>query len=416
MRWKTTTNTRPLLTASVAAACLLSLSLPAAGGNAPAKKGARKPRPGADSAAKTVQIYSLEHADCAATLEVLGTLLTPPALAEPYLAIPDTRTNSLIVEAIASTHQKIEQLLKAIDTPRKPVDGKEMLVSVYPLRYAEAGGVARAIAPLIEPVGKVTADVATRSLVVSATAELHDTVKEVIAQLDTKPRDTGEEMIVQAYPLKHAKADKLGAAVLPLLGPRGTLSRDMERNLLIIKDVSNVQQTAARLIEILDVPSPAGAMTSRRVRVVWLVSLSGLKDKEKPGRKLPPDLKEVEAELAKAGVEDLRVLAQFLATCVGTEEFRTSGEVEGPCRVSVEGQFVERSASAVALKIAITATQLRALDPQKPAGEHQYFEIATVDSTISAPPGHAVVLAMCPMVTPKGTLTSVFVVTTSEEK
>ena len=414
MRWRTRTNTRLLLAASVAA-CLLGLSLPSAEGEAPARRKSDREAPsGTDDTADIVRIYALINTDCRAAMDVLNPLLA--GTSKGIWLVPDPRTNSLIARGTASTHQKIEQLLKAIDRPRKPVAGKEMLVSVYPLRYAEAGGVARAIAPLIEPVGKVTADVATRSLVVSATAELHDTVKEVIAQLDTKPRDTGEEMIVQAYPLKHAKADKLGAAVLPLLGPRGTLSRDMERNLLIIKDVSNIQQTAARLIEILDVPSPAGAMTSRRVRVVWLVSLSGLKDKEKPGRKLPPDLKEVEAELAKAGVEDLRVLAQFLATCVGTEEFRTSGEVEGPCRVSVEGQFVERSASAVALKIAITATQLRALDPQKPAGEHQYFEIATVDSTISAPPGHAVVLAMCPMVTPKGTLTSVFVVTTSEEK
>ncbi len=413
MRWETTTNKRPLLAASLAA-CLLGLSLPSAGGKAPAKKNDREPRSGADDAADIVRIYALINTDSRAAMDILNPLLA--GTSKGIWLVPDTRTNSLIARGTASTHQKIEQLLKAIDRPRKPVAGKEMLVSVYPLRYAEAGGVAKAIAPLIEPVGKVTADAATRSLVVSATAELHDTVAEVIAQLDTKPRDTGEEMIVQAYSLKHAKADKLGAAVLPLLGPRGTLSRDMERNLLIIKDVSNVQQTAARLIEILDVPAPAGALTARRVRVVWLVSLSGLKDKEKPGRKLPPDLKEVEAELAKAGVEDLRVLAQFLATCVGTEEFRTSGEVEGPCRVSVEGQFVERSASAVALKIAITATQLRALDPQKPAGEHQYFEIATVDSTIIAPPGHAVVLAMCPMVTPKGTLTSVFVVTTSEEK
>ncbi len=406
MRWETTTNKRPLLAASLAA-CLLGLSLPSAGGKAPAKKNDREPRSGADDAADIVRIYALINTDSRAAMDILNPLLA--GTSKGIWLVPDTRTNSLIARGTASTHQKIEQLLKAIDRPRKPVAGKEMLVSVYPLRYAEAGGVAKAIAPLIEPVGKVTADAATRSLVVSATAELHDTVAEVIAQLDTKPRDTGEEMIVQAYSLKHAKADKLGAAVLPLLGPRGTLSRDTERNLLIIKDAGDVQQTAARLIQILDVPAAAGALTARRVRVVWLVS--GLEGEAKATRKLPPDLKEVEAELAKTGVEDLRVVAQFLAGCVGTEEFRASGEVEGPCRVSVQGQFVERSASAVALKIAITADQLRAV-----AGEDQYVEIATVDTTITAPPGHAVVLAMCPMVGPAGAITSVFVVITSEGK
>jgi hypothetical protein len=415
MRWRTRTNTRPLLAASVAA-CLLSLSLPSAGGKAPAEKDHREARSGADDAADIVRIYALKYTDCGAALDVLNPLLAGTSKVKPLRLVGDTRTNSLIAQGTASHHLKIEQLLKAIDTPRRPVAGKEMLVKVYPLRYAEAGGLAKAIAPLVEPVGKVTADAATRSLVVSATGELLDTVTEVVMQLDTKPRDTGEEMIVQAYSLKHAKADKLGAAVLPLLGPRGTIARDTQRNLLIIKDAGDVQRTAARLIEILDVPAAAGAMTQRRVQVVWLVSFSGLKDEEKPGHKLPPHLKEVEAELAKVGVEDLRVIAQLLATCVGTEEFRASGELDGPCRVTVKGQFVERSASAVALKIGITAEQLRPVDPEKPGGMRQYVDLAAVDSTITAPPGHAVVLAMSPMVSPKGTLTSVFVVIVSEGK
>jgi hypothetical protein len=305
----------------------------------------------------------------------------------------------------APPEPKAENLhrLKVLDTTRT--------IRIYSLKYADCESVVRIVQGLFaggtdetRPL-RLVADERTNVLIVLATAPQYAKLEAILKEVDV-PWEAPQT--IRVYRLKHAKADKLGAAVLPLLGPRGTLSRDMERNLLIIKDVSNVQQTAARLIEILDVPATAGAMTQRRVRVVWMVA--GLEDK--PRGKLPADLKDVEAELAKSGVEGLQVVAQFLTRCVGTEEFAAGGhaELNGPCEVNVEGQFVERSATEVGLKIQIMARQELRGDAKRQPGRRECVDIATVESTITAPPGHAVVLAMTPM----GKLTSVFVVTLYE--
>ena len=165
----------------------------------------------------------------------------------------------------------------------------------------------------------------------------------------------------------------------------------------------------AQVIKQIDQPPQ-----SKRVRVIWLVS--GMKrDAPVPGA----DLKDVVAGLENMGVEDLRVAAHVMVRCLGNQSFQLGSQVllaDNPlqyCDLQIDGQFRERDGRPRGMRINIRANEEVRPVEQQGFGVKRVTRktLAQLSTTISAPPGHAVVLGVSPI----GKLTSVFVVTTYDE-
>jgi hypothetical protein len=305
--------------------------------------------------------------------------------------------------------------------PRPPDTAQTVMV--LSLKYADCKAVESILRELFGaqqrpgPRPTVVAEPRTNSLIVVAAKSDRDRIMQLVANLDVRPKPAWpDHLAVRIYRLRYVPADKtLTGLLTPLLGPKATLSLDAKRNQLVVRAGEETHNQLGALLQKVDVPTPVGETTTRRVRVVWLVA--GLAGAPKAKRELLADLKNVTEELSKIGVTDLQLAAQFVARCVGTETFRAGGEaqLDGACQVEVHGQFVERPTGAVALKIGVTARQTRppAATPGR-AGRSfpEQVDIATLETMIVAPPDHAVVLG----VTPMGKMTSVFVVTISEDK
>ena len=131
-----------------------------------------------------------------------------------------------------------------------------------------------------------------------------------------------------------------------------------------------------------------------QVRIVWLASGIAPDQASKP----PEDLKEVVAELAKLGVEDPRLVSQAIVTAQLGRQFRVEGSAgrDKPYQLLISGTVLGGGPGETSkLQVSIKATQ--------PIVTNQ---ISRLDTEITAPLRHAVVLGM----TPSGTGTSVFVV------
>jgi hypothetical protein len=113
---------------------------------------------------------------------------------------------------------------------------------------------------------------------------------------------------------------------------------------------------------------------------------------------LPEDLKEVLPGLSKLGIDKPRLAAQTLVNVTSGSRFQTRGvaKLDSPCQFSVSGQFTG-SNEPPKLHIDIRATR---------PGQPGPAEICSLQTEISAPLGHLVVLGL----TPTEAATSVFVV------
>ncbi len=105
--------------------------------------------------------------------------------------IPDERINSIILVANKDDTFKVKKLIEQLDI--LPPPGRET-IHIYKLKYADAEELAKILSAM--PLGKdnaqkgektvsISADVSTRSLIVTAEPEEYENIKEVIDQLDS---------------------------------------------------------------------------------------------------------------------------------------------------------------------------------------------------------------------------------------
>lgn len=167
-----------------------------------------------------------------------------------------------------------------------------------------------------------------------------------------------------------------------------------------------------KLIQELDSGSAGPGAESRRVRLVWLVSIPTLSP-------APPDLQDVLDELQAMGVRDLRLAAQHIVetTSGNTFEIQSAPAAFDHCRLKIEGKLEQARTQPPRLEVAITASGAPKADPDTPSAFPQaprpaVPDLATLRTAIVAPPGHKVVLG----VTPIGPHTSVFVIQLLESK
>jgi hypothetical protein len=267
---------------------------------------------------------------------------------------------------------------------------------------------------------RIVADPGTNSVIVkAANANQLKMVEALMRAIDVPRTGTGRANEgLKVYTLKHHEADaNLQAALQVVRVGQGRFALDTERKQVIVFGNEEFQMSIGQLLENLDrPPDRARPEEEMQVRVVWLAS--GLDPKEAGP---PADLKDVLEELARIGVEGPRLVSQTLVNATPGARFSVQGSavLAQPCQLAISGVIQPGRNNVPNLQIRINAVPDAAaqvpggVGPGRRGGDP--FGAARgganppgylVETQISAPLGHSVVLG----VTPTDSLTSVFVV------
>ncbi len=284
--------------------------------------------------------------------------------------------------------------------PTAPETANASDLRVFELRHMAAEAMVSALQNILgnDPTKiRLVADVRTNTVLVSAPPADLARVKDIIQKLDIPAPERAPKRL-SVFPLRSIEADKSLEAALQLVftGTDGTFALDQRRKLVIVSADQPTTDAVGALLTRLENTADAGARPGQdvQVRVVWLVN-SQVRD-DAPA--LSDDLNEVLPTLAKLGIARPRVAAQALINVTPNAQFQTRGvaTLDGPCQFTVTGRYSDKREPA-GLEITIGAMRPRGQGPQ---------DLCNIQTEISAPPGHLVVLGA----TPTEALTSAFVV------
>jgi hypothetical protein len=252
------------------------------------------------------------------------------------------------------------------------------------------------------PATTFAADDGANTLIVAAPAEELAKVREIITKVDTPRADTERHQQLRIFQLRKVEPDRALEAALRLVfgaGAAGNFALDTARKSVIVWADEPTTQAVEALLTRLEDRAPGRPAQDVQVRVVWLVSGPAREDAAAP----PADLREVLPALAKLGIDKPQLAAQAVVSVTPNAQFQAKGvaKVDTPCPFAVTGRFGDKKESPV-LEVSIRAAR------KTPGGEE---EVCNLQTEITAPPGHLVVLGM----TPTGNTTSVFVVQVSRK-
>jgi hypothetical protein len=291
--------------------------------------------------------------------------------------------------------------------PPAPEPAKANEFQLFPLKHTRAAETSNLLQSFLTSDPRVNIrlvyDERTNAILVSAPAAEMVRIKDLIAKLDVPQSDGGPGKLT-VFPLQHVTQDKaLEQSLRMLIGEGGNFSIDPNRKSVIVyADQKTTDAVAALLSRLESVQAAAQKPEARKpagdvqVRVAWLANGPALKEEGQPPSE---DLKEVLPGLARMGIDRPRLVAQALVNVTPDVQFQAKGvaKIGASYPLIVMGQYGGQP-EAPSLSITITATSQTDRGPP--------VEIVNLQTVITAPPGHLVVLGM----TPTETLTSVFVV------
>jgi type II secretion system protein D len=177
---------------------------------------------------KSVEIYNLENATNTQVAAALGQVYrvtrdTPLADQVTVTALRDT--NAVVVSASREKHIEVARLIDELD--RKDVS-PQAEIRIYPLTNAQPEKIVDPLRAMLRQVVRtkqgetidVQADQRTRSIIVTAKADVFDQVGKVIDLLDKKPAYAKAQVLI--VPLKRADAEQLAAVLNEMLRPSAT--------------------------------------------------------------------------------------------------------------------------------------------------------------------------------------------------
>jgi hypothetical protein len=282
---------------------------------------------------------------------------------------------------------------------------------VIPLKHIAASDVAQQLRVLFGDEAVKCIPVRENALAISALPVSAEAVKEYIAAIDVEGQNAPTGQRLQIVPLKAAGAD---SDLQKILGLFGTVSSavDRQRKAVVLSGPERDVQELVKLLRQLDElhaakPSEDKPLAQNfRVRVVWLANFPGQKEVAKAAPQIPPDLKDVQNELAQMGIGDLRLVSQSMVSTSG-HEFEAEGAPPemftgspGNARISVKGTLHTQGREEGQDRIRVHLS-LNVSDQDEP--KSKFCQLTTDITTTS---GHLVVLG----VTPSMRATSVFVV------
>ncbi|HRJ49681.1 MAG TPA: secretin N-terminal domain-containing protein, partial [Phycisphaerales bacterium] len=174
--------------------------------------------------ARSTRILDIDHQQASAIVEPLTAFLRSADPIDPARKVPDPtiqvidRTNSLLVTAEEAQHALVSEYVRRLDA----VDRTDLPpLRLLQLRTAESTAIAAMLnqqyaqRPQADRSARpvdVRSDAATNTLIVAAHAELFDSIKEFVDELN-KERKDGADRVTRLFPLKVAKASEVAAAM-----------------------------------------------------------------------------------------------------------------------------------------------------------------------------------------------------------
>ncbi len=250
------------------------------------------------------RVFPLEHASAVEiheqltqmTMQVLGQLRgkgTRGMKMDVFAAVPDPRTNSLIVTGGEATFAIVEKLKAELDVEPKGIS--EQVTVVYPLEQADASRVAQTITQLYKsgrrssylkksgmPPPTAEYEATTNTLIVRATEKLQKMIKkDVIDKLEEySVRKKIKDTTIQ---LEHAKADEVAETLNQYFSQRQRSARrgrinptemvsivpEPDSNALLVTCNDENLETINELLERMDREDVAGK-SARKMKVIQL--------------------------------------------------------------------------------------------------------------------------------------------------
>jgi type II secretion system protein D len=175
-----------------------------------------------------IRLVPLTHADARYVTTALVNLFnqryqtarTPEVQRQRPIIIPDPRSNSLLVSAGVDDNQVIDDLLQKLD---RKLEDPNMSLTVLPVRHNDAGRLAATFDNIFaarlrtrtiagQPASpqdqvQIEADSLNNALIVSASKDNLETLKNLLEKIDVEPTTAGG--LVQTFTLEHADAQRV---------------------------------------------------------------------------------------------------------------------------------------------------------------------------------------------------------------
>lgn len=128
------------------------------------------------------RVYALQYVSAERIRALLGTLIEAPETVTVFAS-----GRKVAVSATTENHLRIEGILKALDVPEEDRGQEQdrLVTAIYRLKHAGLGRTCEIVQSLLGESGKITASEQTNALIVTATAERHKSIEDVLSRLDT---------------------------------------------------------------------------------------------------------------------------------------------------------------------------------------------------------------------------------------
>jgi len=315
------------------------------------------------------QLIQLEHVDASRVVPLIKPLIAKTSNIESF-----DEANTILLTDVASNIDRIVKIIRVIDTP-----GFQQQLAILPLKYATAeklagqissvfGGStkvaagARAVrrgaaAPttgLSETEVKVFADDRTNTLIVFATKNDLEKVKQLVTQLDIAPPENNSR--VRIYRLQHAVAEELANVLAGVVSAKAHAAPDAQRA------QGAVAQAEARSVARRAAGGRGGGVLSDEASIISDASTNSLIVTASPEEHAA-----LEALIAELDIQPLQVFVEALIVEVGlTTDFNLGVEWRALAQKGSNGVVIGNATNSGALD-AIAAVAAGA-PPKLPTG------------------------------------------------
>jgi hypothetical protein len=195
-------------------------------------------------AERRVQVFRLRNVDASVAASAIATLGNASVTTDP-------RTNSLVVCGSPEAIEKAKELLSELDVPEKPGAGQQF--RIFTLKYADPKFTARALQDTFGREAQITADPATRALIVKAEPATMERIAPIIQALDVPTAQTpGEVPEVRVFTRKHTSAESDAATLQTVLGDGLKVTAQESTNSIIVKGTPAAIRQCEDLLAKLD--------------------------------------------------------------------------------------------------------------------------------------------------------------------
>jgi hypothetical protein len=265
-------------------------------------------------------------------------------------------------------------------TQRKPPGH----LRVFRLENVTPQEVMQVLLPLIDQRMQIAPDPRLNQLLVQSDPETLDTVASLVEMLDVPA--AGAEQKSQAtrtvIQLRNRSVEDLGSIVSLHLSPQGRYELDLPTNSLIVSDVPAVGDSLRELLVRLDAHPSS-------LDVEFFVVGSGGTEM------LPEELSGVSAELGRMGLRQMGLLTRARVRTAEGASFEASGSFGSAGNLEIKGSARAREQGGERLaEIHLTAEiNVRV---RLPDGDGVQNQSAELQSTLTIPMGHWMVVGMAP--------------------